>query len=120
MIADDIRALLTGLSTGQRCYWDQAVEEPTVPYLRLTETGGEIYLAQEADSGLRSMRFQVSAFAATGTEARSIINAVRSALHMYKDGAAISGIIATSEPFVVRESDTRLYHAAMDFQAWYA
>lgn len=117
MIADDIRTLLISLASG-RIYWDQAPEQATAPYIRLGEVGGETLLAMDADTGIRQMRFQVSAFATTGTAARDLIAQVRGILH-YGGTGSLSGITAQGEPFIAYEPDTRLYQASMDFALWF-
>lgn len=124
MIADSIRTILVNASTlaGSRIAFDLVAEQTAKPYIRIQQIGGAVLLAHDGPSGMREFSFQVSAFANSGADARTLIEQCRTALHMYSgtvDEDVIQRIHAQSEPRVQYEADAVCYHASMDFMAGY-
>jgi hypothetical protein len=124
MIEDAIRTTLVNASTaaGSRIALDIVPEQTARPYIRIQQLGGAVLLAHDAAAGMREYSFQVSAFAATGAAARSLIEQCRAALHMFSGtvgGDVIQMINARSEVTVQFEIEAAIYHASMDFEAGY-
>lgn len=125
MIEDAIRTILTTAATaaGTRIALDVVPEQTARPYVRVQQLGGSTLLVHDGAAGMREYSFQVSAFAATGAAARSLIEQCRTALHMFRGtvgGDVIQVIYARSEVSVQFEIEAAIYHASMDFEAGYA
>ena len=124
MISDAIRTLIINAATlaGSRVAVDLMPEGTARPYVMIQQIGGRMYLAHDGASGLRSYSFQLMAVAASGADARTLIEQCRTALHMYAGavgGDVIQRIHAQSEPRVNYELDANAYTASMDFEAGY-
>ena len=95
-------------------YPDVAPAGTTLPYFTYQAVGGQSVNMLDDQVALQNSRIQVNAWAATRSQAVTMINAAISAL-------CASPILATSigAPVSTYEADTKLYGSRVDFSIWF-
>jgi hypothetical protein len=122
------QALLTELGNaaalvalvGTRIYYVRAPQDVTKPYIILTKISSVRNHAHDGSSHLAVSRFQLSIFATTYKETKDIAAQVQAALQAKSGNIGDSpyvetGSILYEDETDMFESDTGLYHCAVDY-----
>jgi hypothetical protein len=122
-VQDEIVTILkatTQTDAGNRVSFDRQRDMPTLPFLLLTETGGEAYRTHGGPDEFRQLTITVSAVASTGIAARTLIEQVRDKLDGYTgDLTGINHILAAAEPVASSEESASVFQATQDFRVYY-
>lgn len=103
--------VLTALGTPPRCYpFGEAPQGVALPYCvwQLIAGTPENYLSERPD--MDSLRYQFDTYAVTAAQARSVANAVATALELL-------GHQVSHNPDE-RDAETRAYRVGFDFEFW--
>ena len=92
----------------------QTCRMPAISYARVSTERESAFIT---DPGLSTARIQVDVWGETISSVQNISEAVRSALHRYKDTIASVVIdeIHIENETVMYEPETEIYHVALDF-----
>lgn len=123
LLADPV---ISGLVGGQRIHHvrlPQDQVEPSVVYIKVSETGDYNI---RADSGLAQLRMQIDSWAQNADAATALANAVYDRLTGASSDIAVdSDVVTMRGAFLANGRDdydnvTRLYRISRDFIIWYA
>lgn len=110
---------------GQRIHYVQAPQDVAAPYLVLQKISGPRIESNDGNSKLASPRFQITAFAAKYGTAKTVIEAVRTALQGYQgmmggqSGVYVHGAHLEDETDLDPGERSGLYGVSADYFIWH-